>query len=68
MAYASFRDFLGTLEKAGELKGSGTPESRDFLRHRLAAGTQMLLNLWYTAWEESATPLPPRTPSPSGEK
>jgi len=26
----------------------------------------MLLNLWYTAWEESAKPLPPRTPPPAG--
>ena len=56
------------LEKAGELQGTGTPESRDFLRRRLATGAQMLLNLWYTAWEESATPVPPRTPSPAVEK
>ena len=54
------------LEKAGGLKDAGTPESRDFLRQRLAAGAQMLLNLWYTAWEESAKPLPPRTPPPAG--
>jgi hypothetical protein len=48
------------MEKAGEFKDSGTPESREFLRRRLAAGAQMLLNLWYTAWEESAQPVPPR--------
>ncbi len=53
------------MEKAGELKDTGTPESRDFLRQRLAAGTQMLLNMWYTAWEESAAPLPPRHPAPA---
>jgi hypothetical protein len=46
------------IEKAGGLTDSGTPESREFLRHRLAAGAQMLLNLWYTAWEESALPPP----------
>lgn len=45
------------MEKAGEFKDTGTPESREFLRQRLAAGTQMLLNLWYTAWEESAIPV-----------
>jgi hypothetical protein len=53
------------IEKAGGLKDTGTPESRDFLRQRLAAGAQMLLNLWYTAWEESARPLPPRAPAPA---
>lgn len=53
------------IEKAGGLKDTGTPESREFLRERLAAGAQMLLNLWYTAWEESAVPLPPRTPPPA---
>ncbi|MGZ4812553.1 MAG: nuclease, partial [Terriglobales bacterium] len=31
------------LEKAGELKDTGTAESRQFLRQRLAAGAQMLL-------------------------
>ncbi len=44
------------MEKDGGFKDTGTPESREFLRQRLAAGTQMLLNLWYTAWEESAIP------------
>jgi hypothetical protein len=34
--------------------GDGTPESRQFIRRRLAAGTQMLANMWYTAWVESA--------------
>jgi hypothetical protein len=34
--------------------GEGTPESREFLRQRLAAGAQMLANMWYTAWIESA--------------
>jgi len=47
------------LEKEGALEGAGTPESVEFTRQRLAAGAQMLLNLWYTAWVESAEPLPP---------
>jgi len=50
------------LEKAGAFKDTGTPEGREFVRDRLTAGAQMLLDLWYTAWEESATPVsrPPR--------
>jgi hypothetical protein len=54
------------MEKAGEFKETGTKDSREFLRQRLAAGSQMLLNMWYTAWEESALPVPPRyAPSPA---
>jgi hypothetical protein len=56
------------MDKAGEFKDSGTPESREFVRQRLAAGSQMLLNLWYTAWEESAIPVPPRYPAPAPAK
>ena len=50
------------LEKAGGFRGKGSPEAFEFTTHRLAAGSQMLLNLWYTAWMESATaaPLPAR--------
>jgi hypothetical protein len=46
------------LEKAGGFTGKGSPEAFDFTAHRLAAGSQMLLNLWYTAWIESAVPVP----------
>ena len=46
------------LEKDGGFTGKGTPAAFDFTTHRLAAGAQMLLNLWYTAWLESAVPLP----------
>ena len=35
-------------------EGNGTPESREFIRHRLAAAAQMLADMWYTAWVESA--------------
>ena len=41
------------LEQAKGFVNEGTPESREFIRQRLAAGTQMLVNLWYTAWLES---------------
>ena len=57
------------LEKAGGFREKGSPEAFDFTTHRLAAGSQMLLNLWYTAWLESAvTPAPPARPAPAPEK
>jgi hypothetical protein len=43
------------LDKAHGFVGKGTPEAFDFTTHRLAAGSQMLLDLWYTAWLESAS-------------
>jgi hypothetical protein len=46
------------LEKSGGFRGKGSSEAFDFTTHRLAAGSQMLLNLWYTAWIESEAPLP----------
>lgn len=46
------------LDKAGGFKGKGSREAFDFTTQRLAAGSQMLLNLWYTAWLESAVPVP----------
>jgi S1/P1 Nuclease len=42
------------LEKAQGFTGKGTREAFDFTTRRLAAGSQMLLNLWYTAWLGSA--------------
>ncbi len=42
------------IEKAGGFNGKGSPEAFDFTTHRLAAGSQMLLDLWYTAWLDSA--------------
>jgi len=56
-----------TLEQGGGFRGKGSPAARDFTVHRLAAGSQMLVNLWYTAWLESAEPNPehlPSTPAP----
>jgi hypothetical protein len=45
------------IEQRKGFDGEGTAEAREFLRQRLAAGAQMLLNLWYTAWLESAAPV-----------
>ena len=35
------------------------PNSKRFVVARLAAGSQMLANLWYTAWVDSESPPPP---------
>lgn len=51
------------LEKAGGFMGKGSPAAFDFTTHRLAAGSQMLLDLWYTAWIESAIPVPEHAPA-----
>jgi len=42
------------LDKAGGFRDAGSREAFDFTAQRLAAGSQMLLNLWYTAWLDSA--------------
>jgi len=46
------------LEKVGGFVGAGTPESREFTAERLAAGASMLRDMIYTAWLESAKPVP----------
>jgi hypothetical protein len=57
------------LEKAGAFAVNGTPEGVAFLNSRLAAGAQMLVDLWYTAWIESEKPVQdpfaPVKPSPA---
>ncbi len=54
------------FDKTGSFNGTGTPEAVKFTEQRLAAGAQMLLNLWYTAWLESAEPVPSgANPSPA---
>lgn len=50
------------LEKAGGFKGAGTPESRKFIEERMAYGADMLRNLWYTAWLDSAVDPPAYVP------
>jgi hypothetical protein len=57
-----------SLEKAGGFTGKGSPAAFDFTTHRLAASSQMLLNLWYTAWLESATPTPEHQAPPAMPK
>ncbi len=47
------------LEKAGGFSGAGTPESRRFIEERMAFAADMLRNLWYTAWLDSAVDPPP---------
>ncbi len=42
------------LEKDCGFDGKGSPESREFIRQQLGRGAQMLLNMWYTAWVDSA--------------
>jgi hypothetical protein len=42
------------LDKSKGFEGAGTPEALKFTEERLAAGSQMLLDLWYTAWLQSA--------------
>ena len=57
------------FEKAGGFDGAGSPQSREFIERRMAAGAEMLRNLWYTAWINSAvdppakSEVPARTPS-----
>ena len=46
------------LEKVGGFAGAGSPESREFTAERLAAGASMLRDMIYTAWLESANPVP----------
>ena len=62
----SLVEHVYALEKSGGFKGKGTAEAFDFTRQRLAAGSQMLLNLWYTAWVESSQPAPEhQAPAPA---
>ena len=51
------------LEKAGGFVGAGTPESRDFTAARLADGASMLRDMIYTAWIDSAQPVPEGRPA-----
>jgi hypothetical protein len=64
-AYVAYLRHTGTyvekvyqLEKAGGFVGAGSPESRDFTAERLAAGASMLRDMIYTAWIDSAQPVP----------
>ena len=62
MAYlrhsATFVEQVYQLEKAGGFVGAGSAASRDFAAQRLAAGASMLRDMIYTAWIDSAQPVP----------
>jgi hypothetical protein len=46
---------LYRMEKTARWESSNrNPDSKRFVAERLAAGSQMLANLWYTAWLDSA--------------
>jgi len=53
-----------SFDKAGGFTGKGSPAAFQFTTRRLAAGSQMLLDLWYTAWLESADPSAPERAAP----
>jgi hypothetical protein len=55
---ATFVEKVYQLEKAGGFVGAGSAESRDFTAERLAAGASMLRDMIYTAWIDSAQPVP----------
>jgi hypothetical protein len=55
---ATFVEEVYRLEKAGGFVAEGSAESRDFTAARLAAGASMLRDMIYTAWLESANPVP----------
>lgn len=48
------------LDKLGGFTGAGTADSRAFTAERLAAGASMLRDMIYTAWVDSAQPVPQR--------
>jgi hypothetical protein len=60
------------LEKLGGFDGAGTTDSKQFTAKRLAVGASELRDLYYTAWIESAKPVPewhdaPKTPAPAAK-
>ena len=55
---ATYVEKVYQLEKANGFTGTGTAESRDFTAARLAAGASMLRDMIYTAWLDSAIPVP----------
>ncbi|MHB8302625.1 MAG: phospholipase C/P1 nuclease family protein [Acidobacteriaceae bacterium] len=58
------------LEKKGGFHGHGSAQSRSFTIERLAAGATMLRDMIYTAWVQSAQPVPDwhdHAPKPAAE-
>jgi hypothetical protein len=62
MAYlrhtATFIGQVYSFDKAGAFNGHGTEASREFAAERVAAGASELRDMIYTAWVDSAQPLP----------
>ncbi len=62
----TYVDEVYELYKQGGFFGVGTPASREFTAERLAAGASMLRDMIYTAWLDSAQPVPNSwTPPPA---
>jgi hypothetical protein len=55
---ATYVEKVYQLEKAGGFVGAGSAESQEFTAERLAAGASMLRDMIYTAWLDSAQPVP----------
>jgi hypothetical protein len=55
---ATYVEKVYQLDKAGGFVGAGSAESREFTAERLAAGASMLRDMIYSAWLESAKPVP----------
>ena len=55
---ATFVEKVYQLDKAGGFVGAGTRDSREFTAERLAAGASMLRDMIYSAWLDSAQPVP----------
>jgi hypothetical protein len=51
---------LYQIDKRKGFDGAGTPEGKQFTIERLASGAGMLRDLIYSAWVESAKPIPER--------
>lgn len=59
----TYVDRVYQLEKEGGFVGAGTPASREFTARRLAAGASMLRDMIYSAWLDSAQPVPAYHPA-----
>jgi hypothetical protein len=55
---ATYVEKVYQLEKVGGFAGAGSAASRDFTAERLASGASMLRDMIYSAWLESAVPVP----------
>ena len=63
---ASLVERVYQLDKEHGFDGAGTPEAKQFTAERLSAGASMLRDLIYSAWLQSANPVPQRHAPPAG--